>query len=303
MPCKRRDLVAKLKKLGFESHNLNSEICLVYLAWIPLGLEPFKRFLSSYLSHDHGVCHKFLIVFNGHSEDLQLTEYQSMVRTIPHEEIIIPSPGFDIGSYRIAASRQDSEFICFLNSYSEILAPGWLALMLWHLSQPGVGVVGASGNLISWYTNLVTDWEQLKTHAVYRGPVGRIRLQLRMALYRALFPPFPNLHLRTNAFLISRRLFLGLRHWPRFGKLDTYRFESGRTGMTRQILNRGLGVRVVGKDGRGFPPEEWAESRTYWQGSQENLLVADNQTSRFAAADEVTRRHLTRIAWGDSTRV
>jgi hypothetical protein len=279
---------------------MGSEICLLYLAWIPLGLEPFKRFLSSYLSHDQGISHKFLIGFKGHSSDLQLTEYQSLVRNIPHEEIIIPDSGFDIESYHLSASQQDSEFICFLNSNSEILTHGWLAIMLHHLSQSGVGLVGASGNLISWYTNVVTDWEQLKTHTVYRGPAGVIRLQLRRALYRAIFPPFPNPHLRTNAFLISRRLFLSFRHWPRFGKLDAYRFESGRTGMTRQIQDRGLGVRVIGKDGRGYPPEEWAESRTFWQESQENLLVADNQTRRYTAADEATRRRLTRNAWGDA---
>ena len=73
--------------------------------------------------------------------------------------------------------------------------------------------------------------------------------------------------------------------------------------MTRQIQARGLGVRVVGKDGRGYGPEEWAQSGTFWQESQENLLVADNQTRRFTEADEATRRRLTRSAWGDSMRV
>jgi len=282
---------------------MSSEICLLYLVWIPLGLEPVKKFLASYLSYDHGVGHKLLIVFNGHSDALQLTEYQSLVENIPHEEIIIPHSGFDIESYRIAGSQQASKFICFLNSYSEILMPGWLALMQHHLSRPGVGAVGASGNLISWHTSLVTDWEQDKTHTKYSGPVGGIRLRLRRALYRAMFPPFPNPHLRTNAFLIPRDVFLSLRYWPRFGKLDTYRFESGRTGMTRQIQAKGLKVLVVGKDGRGYPPEEWAESHTFWQENQENLLVADNQTRRFAAADEVTRRGLTRIAWSDPARV
>ena len=76
------------------------------------------------------------------------------VEPAPSEALFVEDRGFDLATYFRAAVEISADSFCFLNSYSEILAPGWLALMHRHLSQPGVGVVGASGNLISWYTSL-----------------------------------------------------------------------------------------------------------------------------------------------------
>jgi len=61
----------------------------------------------------------------------------------------------------------------------------------------------------------------------------------------------------------------------------------------------GLGVVVVGRDGRGYEKERWAESETLWQGQQRNLLVSDNQTRQYAEADALGRAWLSRTAWGE----
>jgi hypothetical protein len=112
------------------------------------------------------------------------------------------------------------------------------------------------------------------------------------------YGPFPAAHLRTNAFMISRDVFLKLRTWEMPRKEDAYRFESGKDSMTNQLLSMGLKVLVVGKDGRAYDIDEWPESETLWQGEQRNLLVADNNTRDYARRDLYTRTFLSRFAWG-----
>jgi hypothetical protein len=116
------------------------------------------------------------------------------------------------------------------------------------------------------------------------------------------FDPFPTPHVRTNAFMIRRAQMLDLRRPPIVEKLDAYMFESGKEGMTSQILRAGLEALVVGRDGRAYEPEEWHLSDTLWQGEQEHLLVSDNQTSDYANGSPQRRIFLSRVAWGDKAR-
>ena len=109
---------------------------------------------------------------------------------------------------------------------------------------------------------------------------------------------FPNPHLRSNAFIISRELMNSV--WPRFvlSKRKAYHWESGRNGFTRRVQAMNLRVLVAGKDGLGYGPEDWSRSGTYRQGKQENLLVADNQTRGYDKADVGSRRQLSMVTWG-----
>ena len=43
-------------------------------------------------------------------------------------------------------------------------------------------------------------------------------------------------------------------------------------------------------------------SNTFWQSNQENLLVADNQTETYRAADPAGRAELSHYAWGELAR-
>ena len=84
-------------------------------------------------------------------------------------------------------------------------------------------------------------------------------------------------------------------------RVDTSRFENGRISLTRQLLARGLEVLVAGRDRAAYRPEEWQTSRTFWQSEQENLLVSDNQTEKYARADFQQRQALCARAWGSRT--
>lgn len=80
--------------------------------------------------------------------------------------------------------------------------------------------------------------------------------------------------------------------------MAAYKFESGKKGLTRQILDMGKEVLVVGKDGAGYKMGLWNRSKTFWQDDQENLLVADNQTRSYQNGTMEQRRYLSIMAWG-----
>jgi hypothetical protein len=113
------------------------------------------------------------------------------------------------------------------------------------------------------------------------------------------FDPFPNYHIRSNAFMLTRANIL--RIWPGFfpTKRVAYLFENGKRSMTRRILRMQLQALVVGKDGVTYQPQQWPLSHTFRHGLQENLLVADNQTRQFLQADIAQRKYLSSLAWGE----
>jgi hypothetical protein len=84
-----------------------------------------------------------------------------------------------------------------------------------------------------------------------------------------------------------------------FLKFDTYRFESGKNGLTKQILRMNLDALVVGKDGNSYKREDWHASDTFWQKRQSNLLIADKQTMLYADHNMSGKMNLSRHAWGD----
>lgn len=81
--------------------------------------------------------------------------------------------------------------------------------------------------------------------------------------------------------------------------MSAWIFESGKDGLTKQILAAGKRVLIVGRDGRAYEKEEWIRSGIFWQGKQENLLVDDKQTQRYAQGDERECEYLRSYAWWD----
>jgi hypothetical protein len=116
--------------------------------------------------------------------------------------------------------------------------------------------------------------------------------------FYARFPKFPNPHIRTNAFMLSRHLFLDLCPRHMVSKSETFEFESGRFGLTRRLLQRGLRAKIVGDDGNGYEIEDWPKSNTFRLGGQSNLLVADNQTRSFDIMTEHERQAHVEMTWG-----
>jgi hypothetical protein len=304
----------------------------VYLAWGPLGAAPLRSFLDSYAANPAGSEHELVILFNGVDDSLRGVLLEQLAG-VEHSLLELREPVQDLAAYAQAAAGLGHDRLCFLNSYSVVLAANWLAMLESGLDGPGVGLVGASGS-----------WASLRSLALamhflpspYRGalperaivlaefpgpgvagelqsqaerPSGRRRSLAGAALstLRALpeisaqvvrFPGFPNHHVRSTAFLIERDVFAGLRASRPLRKLDAYALESGHRSITRQVEATGRRVLVVDSRGEQYEQHSWAESQTFWQGSQERLLIADKQTALYADGGFDRRRLLSAMAWG-----
>jgi hypothetical protein len=257
---------------------LTTGLCLVYLAWAPLGPEPVKRFLESYDRHPAGAEHVLAVALKGFRNGQDRSPWERELAASTHESLQMSAGGLDLGSYREAVERVRAERYCFLNTSSEVLCEGWLGHLERHLLAPDVGLVGAGGSFESAYSSAPRP----------------------LRLLRRDFEPFPNRHLRTNGFMLERELVLDLDWVAPRSKRRAWALESGRRSISRQVWERGLDVRVVGCDGVAYPSERWRESSTFRSGAQRNLLIADNRTRQYDQADPATKLQLEEMAWGDA---
>jgi hypothetical protein len=304
----------------------------VHLVWGPFGPLPLRRFVESYRDYPAGAEHELVILLNnvpGHKRSDLLAELEG----VRHHVLDLAEPLQDLAAYAQAAERLEHERLCFLNSHSEILVPDWLAKLDWALDQPRAGLVGATG---SWASTRSWVLHSYFLRTPYRGhiPERRIareqflaielerdgipiedspelvrrtlgdslRAKLRtlpdMPIQILGFEKFPAYHLRTNAFMAARATLGRVRVGPIETKMDAYRLENGRHSLTRQVQAMGLRTLVVASDGTTYDHEQWPLSHTLWQGDQENLLIADNQTRSYSRGGLDRRRLLSGFAWG-----
>ena len=275
----------------------NARVAVLYIGFKEYGLTPFKAFLESYRSKSAGLTHTLNIALKGFADLGDARQYIDEISDLDCTSFVVNNTGYDIGTYYDFARNSSYSYYCFLNSKSLILDNNWLGKIYDYAQLPDVGMVGATGS----FESLLTDYLQQRKEAgklwwPWREMVRNSWFnELRHRLY---FPSFPNIHLRTNAFMIRKEVFLNLRHRPIINRIDAARFESGRHSVSRQIKSMKLNVLVVGRDGNAYNSDNWAESGTFWQGNQTNLLVADNQTEKYDTSIEAQRRLLSRKAWG-----
>lgn len=239
-------------------------IACVHLIRQTNGIDPFRAFLQSYRRHPAGIAHRLLLIFKGFGA-VDTAPYEALLEGVAYRRIDWPGDeGFDIGPYLWTAQTEPDAVFCFLNSFSVILANDWLAKLYRALTEaPGAGLVGCSGS-----------WES-------SGPAR----------------PFPNPHIRTNGFMISRCLLLSL-DLPRIvNKGDAHAFECGPQGLTLQTQSKGLVPYVVDRNGKAWALTDCPDSRTFRLGDQEGLMLADNRTRAYQEADAAGRRYLAKLAW------
>ncbi|MGB8517953.1 MAG: hypothetical protein WCD45_08695, partial [Gallionella sp.] len=121
-------------------------ICVVHLVRKKNGILPFRNFLDSYLKNPAGVEHDLLILYKGFSRKGDIDPYEKLLKNVPHSCLMVADFGFDLRPYFVAAKKHNSEYFCFLNSFSVILDKDWLLKVYRHINQPGVGLAGATAS-------------------------------------------------------------------------------------------------------------------------------------------------------------
>ena len=298
---------------------IESELAVVHLVRSANGQSPFTAFLDSYRRYAAGVAHELVLILKGFTSKEDAERFAVPAADLSPHLVMVADDGYDLGSYFEVARRLPHDRLCFLNSFSRLMADDWLQLLAGALDEPGVGLAGASGSWASvasrvhwelWrrggyakiFDNTQVFPERLvKTFAEFDRPAGRpVPLHELSTLLRILagYPRFPAHHLRTNGFAIGRETMLRLRAPRPRDKIAAHMLECGRRSITRQIERMQLRVIVAGRDGNFHLHPDWAKSRTFWQGEQENMLIADNQTENYLQAEPSTRLALARWAWG-----
>ena len=145
-------------------------VAVVFLARRAEGEAPLRSFVESYRRHPAGLEHDLVVVYKGF-------DGAHAALPVPHQGIEISDAGLDIGAYLTAARQLPHRYVCFLNTFAEIAADGWLAALHRFSSQPAVGIAGAMGSLESLHTTLKLShkvrWLCNDAHAPYNEPLDR----------------------------------------------------------------------------------------------------------------------------------
>ena len=282
---------------------------VVFLArGVDAGLAAARAFFESYRANSAGLAHELIVIAKGWESLPDRPEMESMARELGARVVDLPDDGFDWGAYMRIAPQLNTEWVCFLNSHSRIQSDGWLAKLHAAASRPGVGAAGATGLWGSMRPMLrlvpqgVAD--VYRNRGLLKASITAIAFTIRFPaqwLYRAKnFRTFPNPYIRSNAFFMRRNLFLQFisRRSPPQTKWAAWELESGRRGLPTFVTSQKLKVVVVGSDGRSFEVPDWKRSQCFWVPTQPNLLIRDNQTLYYEAADDRRKRTLEVMAWG-----
>ncbi|WP_213952840.1 hypothetical protein [Variovorax sp. dw_954] len=246
------------------------EVAVVYLAWgrARRMINPYHRFFESYCTYLAGIDHRLYIIFKGFDSAAACVNTRKIFDSVEYTPIFTGDEGLDIGAYFEAAPQISCEYLCFLNTYSRVNGDDWLKKLYVNLRLPDVGLVGATGSF------------EMSPHPSVENN------------------GYPNVHVRSNGFMMRRRDFLSARRGRALvTKEDTYLLETGSGSFTSYILQRAQDILVVGKNGRGYSPPFWPVSDTFRQGNQSNLLILDNRTDDFALADAGTKQSLFKRTW------
>lgn len=302
--------------------NLPRRTAVVHLVRRSNGLEPFDAFIDSYRRFEAGLDHELVLLLKGFHGAADAAPYLDRLGDLAPTAVYVDDAGLDLSAYVAAARALDHDRLCFMNSFSEIRAPGWLGLLDRALAQRGHGLAGATG---SWASHLSYELYQFGWRGDYAKAMGDRRAVRRTlhqlsggggtsetlywvltlanaARYLPAMVPFPAAHLRTNAFLVDRALFMSLRLGRLKTKRSTHRLESGRGNITAQLRARGQRPVVVDRHGVVRHERDWHAGDVFWQAGQDDLLVADNQTRMYAGATDEQRDVLSRLAWGSCAR-
>jgi len=284
-------------------NNGNNAVSVIHLIWMDFGIELFRKFLESYIKHPAGYPHDLVLLFNGVDDVQETKPYLDLILNtgIKFQTHINYHRHLDLQVYFWIAERLDTPYLLYFNSYAELREQAWLEKYMRHINSKDIGIIGATGSWLSYYRTIMNNnswrWERDKS---FSQNLAKYRLLIKaMGYWKWLFPDFPNPHIRTNAFMISRDLMLQIKSRPLGSrKFNAYLLESGRNSITRQVLKKGLRAMVIDRNGMLYKPEEWDKAKVFWISEQENLLVSDNQTQLYASSPASEKHRMSFNVWG-----
>jgi hypothetical protein len=93
--------------------------------------------VDSHKEHPAGINHEFIKGF-GQNSNLELARAE--FSEIPHLELQITDDHFDIGVYLYVTTKIEADYVCFLNTHTQILAHNWLSHLRLPMNDSYVGL-------------------------------------------------------------------------------------------------------------------------------------------------------------------
>ena len=281
-------------------------LALVYLArGFGNGLDAAEAFFTAYKAYPAGCEHDLIVLCKGWYDTAERRSLFKMAYELGAEIVSMPDQGFDFGAYMRLVPSLPHDWVCFLSTNSRPIANNWLLKIVSVVrSSERVGLVGPTGSIGSIAGIYIPDVSFKDLRSMMQIFVLPLQAAKSVVLYIIKlrdFRRFPNPHIRSSSFMIKTSLFKGFasnRSIPNT-KYEAYMLESGRTGLSRYIVEQGYDMRVVGADGLSYEHPHWQESCTFRSGSQRNLLVADRQTDVYESSDSKARYIVEHVTWGN----
>jgi len=150
--------------------------------------------------------------------------------------------------------------------------------------NPKLKLMGTCGSWDVTPKDYLIPWNIIKNKYKKKGFLYRIN-KLRYKLYElqqktkyeSQIAKFPNYHIRTNAFIIDRNMYIkyiNVKSIPKY-KMDTFCVESGKYSLTNFILNNKYNIGVLGQDEILYKKEDWDKSRTFFSPDTSNIIIKD----------------------------
>lgn len=273
-----------------------AEVSVLYVArGIDAGLEAVDSFVEAWNEHPPLCAHRLYFLAKGWPDAEQRGRLRSRAEECTAALLDVSDDGYDWGAYFQALPHVDTEWVCLMNSHSRPQKAGWLSMLLAAATSEGNGLAGATAS-----------WESLRWTYSPTDPISTsVRQWLRSVKNHSRwrhFDAFPNPHLRSTGLLLRRTMLeaFAALHQPPRSKFEALRLESGRDGLSRFAQKHGCRLTVVGQDGQPLSSSDWPSSGIFRSRDQGNLLISDNRTRDYAAADPQGRTYLKTLAWGNS---
>lgn len=276
-------------------------ISLVYLCrGKEAGFSAAEKFIGNYIKYDVGCEHSLVVVFKGwdKGEENDKQELILQFRSLAARIIELDDDGFDWAAYMRVTVLLETDFICFLNSFSRPLSHLWLKNIYQCIRTKDVGMCGATAAYKSWRFSLPLF--ELRFYTVVLYPLRIIRRLINHFLLLGDYPRKFCPHLRSNGFAVERKRFLSFVSSTAIpkSKRDCYRLESGIGSYSNYVLSLKQRLVLVDKFGQCYDIQDWIRSKTYCCPGQPGLCIADNNTDSYDKQNIPDKRQMEFDAWG-----
>lgn len=276
-------------------------ISLVYLCrGKDAGVAAAEKFIHHYQQYESGCEHDLVVIFKGWDRSLlkEKDKLKLKFNELSASYIELEDDGFDWAAFMRAAPMLETDFICYLNTFSRPLSHSWLKNFYDCIKLEDVGICGATAAYRAWKFSFPFFEFRLSVISLY--PFKIIR---RLINHFLLFGYYPNKycpHLRSNGFAVERKTFLDFINTTKIpkNKRDCYKLESGTSSFSNYIMSHNRRLVLIDKKGNQHDIKDWISSKTYCCPDQPELCIADNNTDHYDKQNISNKKQMEYDAWG-----